>query len=37
MTKSNNETQTIIQGHYTGETWGLAISDNYIITSGDDN
>lgn len=27
----------LIKGHYTGETWGLAVGNGIVYTSGDDN
>lgn len=32
-----NEPSVLMQSHFEGETWGLSVNDNMIITSGDDN
>lgn len=38
LTIDNGNSQVIINGHGTGETWGLDISaDGLIVTTGDDN
>lgn len=35
--EGDGEPREIMKGHHEGETWGLAVGDNVIYTSGDDN